>query len=125
MSEIPLVSASTTLQQAAALLLECRCAMMAVVDESRALAGVITDWDFVRASAGKTPADTPIESIMTRQVITAAPGDSLLEVLRRLEHYEYSALPVVDGGRVVGVVSSDLLATRSLTRLLQSQAAEG
>jgi CBS domain-containing protein len=99
--------------------------MMAVVDEAKALVGVVTDWDFVRASAAKTPADTPIESIMTRQVVTAAPGDSLLEVLRRLEHYEFSALPVVDGGRVVGVVSSDLLATRSLTRLLQSQIAEG
>ena len=125
MAEIPLVSASTSLQQAAALLLECRCAMMAVVDEAKALVGVVTDWDFVRASAAKTPADTPIESIMTRQVVTAAPGDSLLEVLRRLEHYEFSALPVVDGGRVVGVVSSDLLATRSLTRLLQGQVAEG
>jgi CBS domain-containing protein len=125
MAVIPLVSASTSLQQAAALLLECRCAMMAVVDEAKALVGVVTDWDFVRASAAETPADTPIESIMTRQVVTAAPGDSLLEVLRRLEHYEFSALPVVDGGRVVGVVSSDLLATRSLTRLLQSQIAEG
>jgi predicted transcriptional regulator len=57
-------------------------------------------------------------------VVTAAPGDSLLEILRRLEQYEYSALPVVDAGRAIGVVSSDLLATRSLTRLLQGQAAE-
>jgi predicted transcriptional regulator len=61
---------------------------------------------------------------MTRQVVTAAPSDSLLEILRRLEHNEFSAMPVVDAGRVVGVVSSDLLATRSLTRLLQGQAAE-
>ncbi|HKY83832.1 MAG TPA: CBS domain-containing protein [Anaerolineales bacterium] len=124
MGEIPLVSASTTLQQAAALLVECGCAMMAVVDESKELAGVITDWDFVRATAAKTPPETPIESIMTRQVVTAAPGDSLLEVLRLLEHHGFSALPVVEGGRVVGVVSSDLLATRSLTRLLQGQSAE-
>jgi glutamate dehydrogenase (NAD(P)+) len=124
MSEITLAEASTPLQQAAASLVECGCPLMAVVDRSQSLAGVITEWDFVRATAAGTPPNTPIEAIMTRQVVTAAPGDSLLEILRRLEHYEYSALPVVDGGRVVGIVSSDLLATRSLTRLLQSQAAE-
>jgi glutamate dehydrogenase (NAD(P)+) len=124
MSEITLAQASTPLQQAAATLVECGCSLMAVVDASQTLAGVITEWDFVRATAAGTPPDTPIESVMTRQVVTAAPGDTLLEVLRRLEHYEYSALPVVDGGKVVGIVSSDLLATRSLTRLLQGQAAE-
>ena len=124
MGEIILAEASTPLQKAAAALVECGCALMAVVDESQKLTGVITEWDFVRATAAGTPPQTPIETIMTRQVVTAAPGDSLLEILRRLEHHEYSALPVVDGGRVVGIVSSDLLATRSLTRLLQSQAAE-
>ena len=124
MGEISLAEASTPLQQAAAALVECGCPLMAVVDESHKLTGVITEWDFVRATAAGTPPHTPIETIMTRQVVTAAPGDSLLEILRRLEHHEYSALPVVDGGRVVGIVSSDLLATRSLTRLLQSQAAE-
>jgi glutamate dehydrogenase (NAD(P)+) len=124
MGEITLTAASTPLQDAAATLVGCGCSLMAVVDESQQLAGVITEWDFVRATAARTPPDTPVAAVMTRQVITAAPGDSLLEILRRLEHHEFSALPVIDGGRVVGIVSSDLLATRSLTRLLQSQTAE-
>jgi len=124
MAEIPTVGLSATLQQAAETLVECGCPLMAVLDHDRSLAGVITEWDFVRAAAGRTPPDTPVAQAMTRQVVTAAPTDSLLEILRRLEVHEFSALPVVDGGRVVGLVSSDLLATRSLTRLLQSQAAE-
>ena len=124
MAAIPTVPASASLQQAAALLVDCGCPMMAVTGDSQSLAGVITEWDFVRAAAAKTALDTPIESIMTRQVVTAAPGDTLLEILRRLEQYEFSALPVVEGGRAIGVVSSHLLATRSLTRLLQSQSAE-
>jgi CBS domain-containing protein len=124
MGEISLVPSSMPLQQAAAALVECGCSLMAVVHQAQSLAGVITEWDFVRATAAGTPPETPIEAVMTRQVITAAPSDSLLEILRRLEHHEFSALPVVDGSRVVGIVSSDLLATRSLTRLLQSQAAE-
>jgi glutamate dehydrogenase (NAD(P)+) len=124
MGEITLVPSSLPLQRAASALVECGCSLMAVVDAAQTLAGVITEWDFVRATAAGTPGDTPIEGVMTRQVVTAAPGDSLLEILRRLEHHEFSALPVVDGGRVVGIVSADLLATRSLTRLLQSQVAE-
>jgi glutamate dehydrogenase (NAD(P)+) len=124
MGEINLTPAGTTLQEAAAALVVCGCPLMAVVDDANKLAGVITEWDFVRATAGGTPPDTPVEEVMTRQVVTAAPNDSLLEILRRLEHNEFSAMPVVDAGRVVGVVSSDLLATRSLTRLLQSQVAE-
>jgi glutamate dehydrogenase (NAD(P)+) len=97
---------------------------MAVVDDARELAGVITEWGFVRATAAGTALATPGETIMPREVVTAGPGDSLLEVLRRLEHYELSALPVVGDGRVLGVISSDLLATRSLTRLLQGQTAD-
>ncbi len=121
MGEITLTSASTPLQQVATALVRCGCPLMAVVDESQHLAGVVTEWDFVRATAAGTPSETPVETIMTRQAVTAAPGDSLLEVLRLLEHHGFSALPVVEGGRVVGVISSDLLATRSLTRLLQGQ----
>jgi glutamate dehydrogenase (NAD(P)+) len=124
MGDITLISADTPLQRAAAALVECGCPLMAVVDAAEQLAGVVTEWDFVRATAGGTSPESPVEAIMTRPAVTAEPGDSLLEILRRLEHYEYSALPVVDGGRVVGIVSSDLLATRSLTRLLQSQVAE-
>ncbi|HMK08689.1 MAG TPA: Glu/Leu/Phe/Val dehydrogenase dimerization domain-containing protein [Anaerolineales bacterium] len=124
MGEISSTASATPLQQAAAALVDCGCPLMAVVDEAGQMAGVVTEWDFVRATAAGTPAQTPVEDIMTRQVVTAAPGDSLLEILRRLEHHEFSALPVVADGRAVGIVSSDLLATRSLTRLLQSQTAE-
>ncbi|HSR47669.1 MAG TPA: Glu/Leu/Phe/Val dehydrogenase dimerization domain-containing protein [Anaerolineales bacterium] len=125
MDEITLTLASTPLQEAASVLVECGCPLMAVVDESHVLAGVITEWDFVRATAAATPPDTPVGEVMTRQVVTAAPADTLLDIVRRLEVHEFSALPVVDSGRVVGIVSSDLLATRSLTRLLQGQQAGG
>jgi glutamate dehydrogenase (NAD(P)+) len=53
-------------------------------------------------------------------VIAAGP-DSILELIRKLEYHEISAMPVVDGKAVLGMVSSDLLARGSLLRLLQSQ----
>ena len=58
---------------------------------------------------------------MSREVIAAAPEDTILEMIRKLEHHEISAMPVVDRGCVEGMVSADLLARRSLLRLLQTQ----
>jgi CBS domain-containing protein len=85
------------------------------------LEGVITQWDITQATALGSPDDQPLREVMTREVISATPTDTILEMVRKLEHHEISAMPVVDQGTVVGMVSSDLLATRSLPRLLQSR----
>ena len=59
---------------------------------------------------------------MSREVITARPDDNVIDGVRKLETQEISAMPVVDQGAVVGVVSSDILAHKTLYRLLQAQA---
>jgi glutamate dehydrogenase (NAD(P)+) len=58
---------------------------------------------------------------MSTNVIAAAPEETILEVVRKLEYHEISAMPVVEHGCVMGMVCSDLLARRSLLRLLQSK----
>ncbi len=63
----------------------------------------------------------PLTEIMTREVISANPTDNILDVVRKLEHHEISAMPVVNGEGVMGVISSDILALRTLYRLLQAQ----
>ena len=70
-----------------------------------------------------SPDNQPLERIMTRKVISARPDDTILEMIRKLEYHEISAMPVVDRGIVAGMITADLLATRSLLRLLQSQVA--
>jgi CBS domain-containing protein len=81
----------------------------------------MTRWDLTRAMAQGISDDQPLERIMTREVIAASPGDSILELVRKLEYHDISAMPVVERGAVLGMVSADLLARRSLLRLLQSQ----
>jgi glutamate dehydrogenase (NAD(P)+) len=59
---------------------------------------------------------------MTREVITTRPTDTILDVVRKLEHYEISAMPVVtQEGTIEGVISGDILARRTLYRLLQAR----
>ena len=51
-----------------------------------------------------------IKDVMNKSVITCAPEDSLGEVARLLRENNISGMPVVDGGKIVGMVSEgDLL----------------
>ena len=121
MDPIPTISASSTVQEAAELLVHSNSTSLAVVSEKNELVGVVTEWDITRATAQDAPNDTLLAEIMTREVITASPSDGFLEVIRRLEHYEISAMPVVGEGPVQGKISANLLARRSLLGLLQSE----
>jgi glutamate dehydrogenase (NAD(P)+) len=122
MAPIPTAVQSESVQQAAARLVESGSSILAVVSAAGELAGVVTEWDITHSSARGQGGEQTLETIMSRQVIAARPQDTILEVIRKLEHYEISAMPVVDQGAVLGVISADLLARRSLLRLLQSQA---
>jgi glutamate dehydrogenase (NAD(P)+) len=120
MQPIPVVRLGSSVRQAAETLVSARSPILAVVTPGGELAGVVTEWDITRATAQGSPDDAPVARIMTAAVVAAHPHDSILEVIRKLEHHEISAMPVVDGPVVLGMVSADLLARRSLLRLLQS-----
>jgi CBS domain-containing protein len=121
MEAMPTIPVDETVQGAAAKLVQSGSSILAVVSHPDCLEGVVTQWDVTQATALGSPDDQPLKEVMTREVISAAPTDTILEMVRKLEHHEISAMPVVDQGTVVGMISSDLLATRSLPRLLQSQ----
>lgn len=115
------ISAESTVREAAAQLVEAGSPILAVVNQAGELVGVVTEWDITRATALGSPENRPLEDIMSRQVIAASPNDTILEMIRKLEHHGISAMPVVEKGCVEGMISADLLARRSLLRLLQSQ----
>jgi len=119
MTPIPTIRTSNTVQQAAALFVERRgTVLVAVLSHEGKLAGVMTTWDITKAVANGA-FDVKVEQIMTRQVISAAPSDSILDLVRDLEQNEIWAMPVVEDGIVLGMVSSALL-THHLLRFLES-----
>jgi glutamate dehydrogenase (NAD(P)+) len=110
-----------TVREAAELLIADKGDLLGVVSESGELLGVVTDWDVTDATATACGDDVPVSQIMSRDVVAACPTESILEVVRKLEHYEISAMPVVTEDGVIGAISSDILAQRTLYRLLQAQ----
>ncbi|NJD60728.1 MAG: glutamate dehydrogenase [Anaerolineales bacterium] len=121
MASIITIPSSATLQEAAKLLVETGCPILAVVNPRDELIGVLSNWDITRAASRGSIEMTLLEQVMTKQVITARPDDAILDLVRKLEYHEISAMPIVDGKKVLGMVSTDILASRSLYRLLQSQ----
>ena len=119
MESIITIQATSTLQEAARLFVETGCPILAVINPRNEIVGVVSNWDITKAASRGPIEKTILEQAMTKQVISAAPDDSILDLVRKLEYYEISAMPVIDGKKVRGMVSTDILARRSLYRLLQ------
>lgn len=101
------VRAETTLEEAARLLTEKRVGALVVLDEHAGIAGVLSERDIVREVArrgGSSLSDT-VASVMTRNVVTAAPNETIDEGLGRMTDRRIRHLPVLDGGQLAGIVS--------------------
>ena len=122
MIPIPTIQEDHMIREAAALLVESSCSILAVVSESNKLVGVVTDWDVTRSTAEGISKKQPLKLIMSREVVLAEPDENLLSMLGKLETHEISALPVVENGKVLGMVSAGVLARRTLLHMLRSQA---
>ena len=121
MESIITIQESSTAQEAAKLLVETGCPILAVINSKNDLVGVISNWDITKAASRGPIEKITIDQVMTRSVICAKLDDQILDLVRKLEYHEISAMPVIDGKKVQGMVSTDILARRSLYRLLQSQ----
>lgn len=77
-----------------------------VVDGGR-LVGVVTDRDLVvRVLAeGRDPESTTVSEITSSDLVTVSPDDDLGQALQLLAEHQVRRLPVVDGERLVGIVS--------------------
>jgi len=120
MIPMPLTPVDCTVRDAAVKLVEAASPILAVVNQAGDLVGVVTEWDITRAIASGAVETMPLAQVMTTAVVIANPYDDILEITSKLEHFEISAMPVIENGRVLGMVTADLLARRSLPRLLKS-----
>jgi signal-transduction protein with cAMP-binding, CBS, and nucleotidyltransferase domain len=69
--------------------------------------GIVTDRDIViRAVAeGRDPQSTPVGEVCTGDVRSLQPSQSVDEAIQTMREHDIRRLPVVDGGRPVGIVS--------------------
>lgn len=79
-----------------------------VVLRGAQLAGIMSERDYARAVElkGRTARDTRVEEIMTQEVVTVAPVTPIGECNALMHKHRIRHLPVVEGGAVVGMLSS-------------------
>ncbi len=71
------------------------------------LVGIISERDYTRKVflRGKSSKETRVDEIMSSKVSTTKPGESVDECLRLMTEKHIRHLPVVDGGKVIGIIS--------------------
>ncbi|HSY44331.1 MAG TPA: CBS domain-containing protein [Candidatus Acidoferrum sp.] len=71
------------------------------------LAGMFTERDYTRkvALAGKTSKQTSVKEILSPDVITVAPDESVEECMRLMTEHRIRHLPVLQNDEVVGIIS--------------------
>ena len=103
-----------TLGRAAEMLVSEGIGIVVVVTGEGALVGVLSERDIVRALAGngaQTP-DLLIDTFITRGVWACAPDDTPQTAMTLMHEHRMRHLPVIEKGRLVGMVSaSDLIST--------------
>jgi CBS domain-containing protein len=87
----------------------------AVVIEDDVLVGVISERDLMRAIPDACAPETPVSERMSRHVMSASPKTSIPEAMAMMIDGHFRHLPVVEEGRVLGMVSMrDLMSWTSL-----------
>src|SRR5690625_4732534 len=78
-----------------------------VLDENDGIAGIVSERDIVRhiAAEGKIEPTATVDDVMARDVRTCDPSDDVVDVMNWITRYRTRHLPVVDDGRLVGIVS--------------------
>ena len=100
------VSPETTVYEAIQLMAEKNVGALLVTEGDR-LAGIISERDYTRKVVlkGKASRQTAVKEILSGQVIHITPAQSVQDGLRLMTDHRIRHLPVLDGSKILGLVS--------------------
>jgi CBS domain-containing protein len=104
--EVVSIEPNASVASAVALLAEKRIGAILILGAGQRVAGIISERDIVRALAERrTVLEEPVSRIMTRKVSTCTENETVASIMERMTEGKFRHMPVVDQGRVAGVVS--------------------
>ncbi len=101
------ISPEMSLTEAVKSLAEHRIGAIVAVDAAGRVAGIISERDVVRILGEKGPAvlSEPVSSVMTRAVVTCTTDETIPGVMERMTRGRFRHVPVVEGDRLLGIIS--------------------
>ena len=105
--EVATIAPDATVADAVRLLHHRGIGALVVSGDGNRLDGIVSERDIVHALAerGATVLDMRVSELMTRRVVTCAPNDTIAELMGEMTRRRIRHLPVVDRGRLAGLVS--------------------
>ena len=104
--QIVSVEPDAKLADAIKLLGEKKIGAVLVMNQSR-LEGILSERDIVRVlgERGAAVLEAPVSEVMTRKVVTCKETDTVAELMEMMTTGKFRHLPVLDNGKVVGLIS--------------------
>lgn len=123
--EVHSLLSSVTLCEATRALTAQRVGALVVLNEAGNLIGVLSERDIVReiARSGPSALNTQVGAVMTKDVITAQPTETLDDALARMSDRRIRHLPITDRDRLIGIVSIGDLVARKIEEAQNEAAA--
>ena len=106
-ADVLTIARDAKVSDAAKILSEKRVGALIVSEDGTTVQGILSERDIVRelGSRGTECMADKVADLMTRNVITASPDDVAVDLLSKMTKGRFRHLPVVEEGRMIGVIS--------------------
>ena len=111
-NDVVTIKPTATLCDAAEILDEHGIGAVVIISADQQILGILSERDIVRTLAhnarvagGYQLCDESVEKVMTRQVATCKESDAVYELMERMTTGKFRHLPVIEDGRLAGIVS--------------------
>jgi len=124
-TEVVTIGPNTSLAAAASRLAERRIGALVVTGADHRVVGILSERDIVQelAAHGAAALDLPLNDVMTRKVATCGVADTVNSVMERMTQGKFRHMPVVEDGRLVGLVSIGDVVKHRLEQMEREQSA--
>ena len=101
------IEPTATLETAVRTLAENKIGALLVLGPDRRVIGILSERDIVRVLAqhGASVLAQPLSQVMTRKVVTCSPSETIGVIMERMTAGKFRHLPVVEQGRLAGIIS--------------------
>ena len=106
-NDVLTIDPNATLATAIKLLADRKIGAVVITGADRQVIGILSERDIVRAFAASGPAalDEQVGQVMTRKVMTCDEAETISSLMERMTQGKFRHLPVVERGRLAGIVS--------------------
>jgi CBS domain-containing protein len=124
-SDIITIEPTANVAAAAKILAAYRIGALVVTGPERRVIGIVSERDLVRVLAERGPPalELALTEVMTRKVATCSPADTISSIMERMTDGKFRHVPVVDQGKLLGIISIGDVVKHRLQEMEQEQAA--